>query len=216
MSEYADFIVDFTTRSKEVFDEIEDFKWYSKYNVTLLLTFASPCFLIPYDRLKNDATPDYPRPFDDKYKEHWKKLSKRKFKGSPLSNGLHRENIKYGTVKDIRDAIIRNFSDAALKEIDNIKKADQPEVKTIISTIRNGLAHGNIFTTGTTKNIEHIVYAKRKEAQRGHSSKPKESDDNCYVCFIITPSDFKQLLTNWFEWLESKEMYVGPQKTQQN
>ena len=65
MSEYADFIVDFTTRSKEVFDEIEDFKWYSKYNVTLLLTFASPCFLIPYDRLKNDATPDYPRPFDD-------------------------------------------------------------------------------------------------------------------------------------------------------
>jgi hypothetical protein len=209
MSEYEHFIIDFTTRSKCLFELLtgkditakisEDI--YKKYDVTLLLTLATPCFLVPYDRLsdnlkkKKEKDEYFERHFDDIYATPWEKcLSEKPFVGSDLFAELQSENIRYGSVEDISTAKTNNFLDASFKELGSIPKS-KPQVKSIIATIRNALAHGNIFTTGKP-NIKHIVLAK-------YVKKRTEWD-----CLIITPSDFKQLLENWHKWLNDvKEEY---------
>jgi len=206
MSSYKHFIIDFTSRSEKLFSLLKSKDEYKKHDVTLLLTFATPCFLVPYDRLKGDpkvrreGDKYYGRHFDDIYEMPWDDCLKNlRFEESDLFAELKGKNIRYGKVGNIEEAITYNFSDPALKELDDIKKVDKPKVESIIATIRNGLAHGNIFTTGNP-NIEHIVLAKHKGGKS-------------YDCLVITPSDFKQLLTNWYSWLRQQKKEYDKQRT---
>ena len=208
---HDDFIVDFTDRIKLAFDRSrKDRKEFLKHNVTLMLTFATPCFLVPYDRLKDDMTPDYPRVFDDTYRDLWKKIKNNTFfsqKKPTLSADLNaeEERPKFGISKTIQGAI-EDFNEGVFNRIEEVK---QPDNAQIISTIRNGLAHGNIFTTKSAQNGNGRKEIKEIMLAALVSSKNKEKG---WKCLVITPSHFEKLLENWFTWLQDEGMYVKNKK----
>ena len=215
MSEYKHFIEDFTERSSKLFNEFIE-NAGDKYDVTLLLTFATPCFLVPYERLKDEGKREkaFSRNFDI-YQDKYDGIRKDPFVGSVFQKKLSIESIRYGFVKEIEDARNHNWEVETINKIKsdfiNDKGIKAPvTVHLLFSTLRNGLAHGNIFTTGKP-DIKQIVLAKkitRKDPTDERCSDcgqhQKRGIDVGWNCLIIDPDSFKQLLRNWFEWLKSE------------
>ena len=217
MSEYKHFIEDFTERSSKLFNNFIE-NAGDKYDVTLLLTFATPCFLVPYERLKDEGKREkaFSRNFDI-YQDKYDDIRNDIFVDDDcvFNEELSIENIRYGFVKNIDDARNHNWEVETINKIksdfinDKGKKVSLT-VHVLFSTLRNGLAHGNIFTTGKP-DIKQIVLAKKITRKDPTDEKCSECDqhqkpsiDVGWNCLIIDPDSFKQLLKNWFKWLESE------------
>ncbi|MBT6175405.1 MAG: hypothetical protein HOH96_07600 [Flavobacteriales bacterium] len=81
----------------------------------------------------------------------------------------------------------------------------------VLSTVRNGLAHGSIFTTGRDAITEIVIARERKVVVKDDPTYCKVCKKGGSVfkghdCLIIEPDSFKQLLRNWFDWLSREKV----------
>ena len=88
-------------------------------------------------------------------------------------------------------------------ELEGAKRiADNIPLESILATIRNALAHGNIFVKG--KNFQNI-----NEPIEGLvflSEKRKDKVLIAYNFLTCSPDEFKILLLCWFQFLEGLEL----------
>lgn len=190
MTNFANFIQHFPSRCKTVLELMNSDQRFEEYDVTVLLMAAATGLIVPHERLKPDTTGenDLKKITKDQkiFKEaaeSYQKLCEEHFQSS---SSLWRDedpgewysgNVK-GYYHDL-DSWPRG-------------KIDQPmsynkTVGRVIKIIRNGLAHGNIYTTG--REISLIVFVAWDYNAKG-------------LDFVASnPETFKRFLNSWFDCL---------------
>jgi hypothetical protein len=161
MSSFTDFVHDFPNRCQELLSLIEEPATTAERDVTLLLVVTATALGVPFERLRPDGI--FPHASRDnktfkKEAEDLKTLLDEDFIGSELWD-RSADSWCFG---DLASSSGKPDQWPELEKPTSIVKG----VKTgpVIHTLRNSLAHGNIFTK-ISKPIEHIVLwsSKRKE-----------------------------------------------------
>ena len=82
-----------------------------------------------------------------------------------------------------------------LKRAERIK--DDLRLESVLATIRNALAHGNIFVAPGGRKIGEIIFLSEKRRNKNGIS-------NCvgYNFLICSPNDFRDFMGFWFQFLE--------------
>jgi hypothetical protein len=152
MTEYTNFIKDFPRRCRDILDIAGKPALYRGREVTLTIMVASAGFVVPYERLKPDHPSGDSKRFADAA-EKLKSLLNQPFMSSVLSNKMnstwyHGKVFSVNGDPDSWDGLLTR------KPFSNDRK-----VSTTLTVIRNGLAHGNIFTFGNP--IRAIILIKK-------------------------------------------------------
>jgi hypothetical protein len=184
MTGYTNFIDDFPRRCRDILNIAKRPALYRGREVTLALMVASAGFIVPYERLQ----PDHPAGDSKRFfgaAAKLKSLLDQSFTSSILFNKMN------SAWYDGKVVSVNGDPDSW----DGLRKrkplsADKT-VNTTLKLIRNGLAHGNIFTAGNP--IEAIVFIKKNFNNDGvvHD----------YSFIFVTPQEFLQFLENWFDFL---------------
>lgn len=212
--EYKDYITDFSSRAKKVLEEFSKCDPTNDLNVTALLSVATSSFVIPFERLKES------HPFKDKIK---------------FDRIVSRINIELK--KNIPDSkLINNPSQWMTKNLqkDSLEKSDfengfgaikaEDKIKSLINTIRNALAHGNIYScskSGQSGHIDTLYFISKKSNEENaffeiletntnleRLSKTKKNkiyndfiksrNSNSGFCIVECPlSEFHEFLNTW-------------------
>ena len=193
MGAYKNYVQDFPARCKEVLEEFTVDASEIGREVTLLLAIATPCLILPYERLHKDGHPSKDRD---------------KFVKAKTTLDAELEN-KCG-----ESCLWRNKSDDAwrFKQLDELlgdpdrwglhnetEPITAQKSESILSILRNALAHGNIWTTSDP--IETLVFVSRV-----HYNKPK-GPFNTLQC---SPKLLVQFIKNWVDFLKDLEIPADP------
>lgn len=189
MTMYENFIQDFPKRCFELMDE-EDWEQRDR-EVTVSLMVASTAFLVPYERLKPLKGP-IPHPSKDRTKHDkvttaLEKLLREPFLSSSFCGKSQRSwrncerNWLAGDVMD--------WSQNAIPMEANIS------VRDVLTVIRNGLAHGSVYVNGGIDHDKNRSFIKELVFV---SEKREDSVVVGYRFIVVTPSDFRLFLKNWF------------------
>jgi hypothetical protein len=168
--------------------------------VTLTLAVASAAILVPYERLRLHGDRRHPHPSADRYKKEYEATTKRfgelldeSFLGSRLWPGEPR-TWQYGKID----------SSELAKDPDDwlpsgLVLPSGLRCGKVLSTIRNALAHGNIWVQPTEpdRQIERVAFA---------SVFPGANEA---VFVAAAPLDFAQLLKHWIEFLALTKLPIG-------
>lgn len=183
MTAYENFVSDFPMRCLEVLKIAEKQARLEQREVTLILMVASAGLVIPYERLSDKK--DHPTGDPKKYEKAAEKLDsllKQKFLSSSLSKGTGK--WKAGRLKSIAG------DPDSWDELDPGKNlSSDRKVRSVIDTIRNALAHGNIFTYQNP--IERIIFVSKKKKK-----------ENRFSFVSVSPEDFSSFIKSWFEFLK--------------
>jgi len=187
MTGYINFIKDFPNRCRDILHIAREPALLCGREVTLAIMVASAGFVVPYERLK--FKPDHPsgdsRTFSDAA-EKLKSLLDKPFTSSVLFNKMGSPWYD-GRVVCVNG---RPESWGGLRKREPFSK--DKTVKTTINVIRNGLAHGNIFTFDNP--IHEIAFVEKKNFNGvGVVSH--------YSFVSVGPEEFLQFLHNWFDFL---------------
>jgi hypothetical protein len=200
MSNYTDFIVDFPRRCRDILLFTHEQALAVDREVTLMLVIASAGLLVPYERLKTDGIFVHPAGDDQKYTkaaDELKQMLKQSFIDSPLWNS-HMTSWSSGEL----DSAAGDPQD--WPELQNVAPIPATQrVSNVLSVIRNALAHGNLYTKADYQlQIEALVFV-----SGGYNKKNKQMIPYKYV--FVSPSDFRQFLLNWFQFLEGLSIPQG-------
>ncbi|ABQ27050.1 hypothetical protein [Geotalea uraniireducens] len=189
MSEYEDFVKDFPKRCQELLNLAERPALDAGREVTLMLMVAATALFIPFERLKPEGRQDHP--------------SKDKERFPQAATELKTLLEKPFTASDLFDKEAKSWATGRLKSLDGAPD-DWPElqrlkpissekkVNSIFKTIRNSLAHGNLYTRGGSE-IKSIIFISTIE----------DRDKIIGFQFVsVSPADFRLFLTRWFEFLD--------------
>jgi hypothetical protein len=197
---YLNFIQDFPKRCRDILLAYWEDARRENREVTLLVAVATSAFTIPFERL-NPSAPDHIA--DDRYAGAVRKvgrLQNRKF-------AAWQKGASWKIVEGIDSKLIQtNQADAwasprIRQPIPNGKK-----VGSILSIIRNALAHGSIFAyprpVSRQKPVETeaIFFLSRR---RDEST--KELIDE-YDLIIVSPADFRAFILDWISLLENLKL----------
>lgn len=182
MSNPKNYLIELPKRCNKLvqryFEQEVDQKVAEKLEVTLLLSLATPVFCFSNEIEKKEE-------FSNKV--NFSKLASaigEKFFKSPFIKGISEISTRGKAKKD----------QMSLSTTPTILIKSEKDVGTIISIIRNALAHGNIQFIGDP-NIERIRFCSAK-------FKDKEMKIFEYYHFLeLTINDFKVLLKNWCDYL---------------
>lgn len=191
MSSYSNFIQDFPSRCLDILKKYEKHAITHNREVTLMLAIATAGFVIPLERLRppdsNSKDPDHPSRDRKRFEVAANKLKEILddfFVGSVLWNK-----------KDVGSWIFAEKREDVQREPDSWPELKRPKslsiekkITSILKHLRNGLTHGNIYTTGNP--IRLIIFLVR----------PYQSADK-YNMLAASPEDFREFLTNWFKFL---------------
>ena len=189
MTAYKNFIQDFPNRCREVLEAFRVPALAMDREVTLLLTAATPCLLLPYGRLHEEEHPSNDR--ENIVSET-----------STFDIELQKECGKSCLLSEFKD------EDWRYKKLDNLQgdldawglKEDTESIsaiktETVLNILRNALAHGNVWTTGNP--IDTLVFVSLV------CLKKKEGPFNTLQC---SPQVFEQSLMNWVVFLNSLKL----------
>ena len=185
MTGYKNFIDDFPRRCRDILNIAKRPALYRGREITLTLMVASAGFVVPYERL----TPGHPSGDSKRFvgaAEKLQSLLDQAFTSSVLSQQMSSTwyEGKVGSVNGDPDSW------------DGLRKrkpfSKDKKVSATLKVIRNGLAHGNIFTFGNPI-IQEIIFIKKNFNDVG------EVRDYSFV--YLVPQDFSQFLENWFDFL---------------
>ena len=200
MTTYSSFIRDFPLRCRDFLVAYEDDAKQRDREVTLLITVATSAFIIPFERL-NPSSPDHVA--DDRYPKAVSKLGR-------LQNRdfvSWQKGTSWRIIEDLDGQQIRNGQADGWASPD--KRCPIPidkKVSSVLSIIRNALAHGSIFTypnthpQGSAPQIEHIIFLSRLR------EKTTSELINKYKVVVASPSDFRALILDWISFLESLKL----------
>lgn len=156
---YKDYIQDFSNRAKKILEEFSKCDPSNKLNVTALLSVATSSFVIPFERLKEF------HPFNDRilFKEIASRIDEELKKNVSDSTLINKSEL-WRT---------KNLSKSSLKKTDfedgfeAIK--DEDKIESLFNTIRNALAHGNIYSyskSDLSRHIDTLYFISRKSNEK--------------------------------------------------
>jgi hypothetical protein len=202
MSNYKNFIWDFSDRCNDILNDIEKRQFFRDREVTSMIAIASAGLLVPYERLKGKNHPSRDREKFEAAALKIDELTKNDFITSLLDGnpGTWRYNELENELGDVDSWVQHSAPIACMDEIvpDRKKLKERKKSKYILGCIRNSLAHGNIFTLGENK-IEEIVLISKIYYERSELS-----------VLIVSPSDFRRFLNKWFSFIKRIEIPISP------
>ena len=188
MSEYQDFVADFPARCRDVLRLASEKAEAQDREVTLLLVVASASLIVPFERLRGGMRtehPAYDRINHPDVAARLEKLLNRKFLNSVLWN------LEPGTW-EWSQLVLKPGGPDAWNELSTVTPMPpRLPVQQLLAIVRNGLAHGSVFTTGNPISSLIFVSERRKDQEvLGHQ----------YV--RCSPADFGKFLDRWFDFLQ--------------
>lgn len=192
MSNYRDFITDYPDRAQKLLASVKNTEIGKKHNVTLMLSFATPCVIIPFERLRPPRSHQTPHPakvrarFKKAKKDFDKFLKKSKFLAE-FSDDPKNHSWTFNTLESV-SGDPDGWPDVGDKDM-----TDQKTAKAILKHLRNALAHGNIFTRADDLNkIDMLVFLSETHLGSGK-----------FNCLTVSPDDFYTFLVKWIEFLKT-------------
>ena len=192
MSAYRDYVTDFPCRCSELLMKLRSPARSIGLEVTHLLSVTMAGLIIPHARLKEEIR--IPHPSGDRLRyrtaaSEYDELLEKRFLSPPLwlDGG---STWRKGRVKDFR-AQAPNF-DEAFASAKRMRSNDK--VKTVVTIMRNALAHGNIVTGGPEINDIMFLSANRNSAFR-------------FVA--VEPQDLHKFMMNYFKFLSHLDLSEG-------
>jgi hypothetical protein len=190
MTAYKDFISDFPRRCHKLLEMADSAAHLGGLDVTLALIVASAGLVIPYERLH----PKKRHPLGDSIRYQAAAEGLRELlNGTFLDSALAR-----GTSKTWHFAKLEELP-CDLDAVSSKPLSKAKTTRTVIETIRNALAHGNIHMEGDP--IQAIVLMKQDFKEVPDSNGVLTNKPNGYSFIKVSPADFRQFLDNWFEEL---------------
>lgn len=185
MTAYANFIKDYPDRCKRLLDKNFIKAGLNNLEVTLLLSICSSGLIIPYERLKDSS--------------HIAKDSNRFKSAKTKFDQLLKLPFIHSDLWDSTDEITWRFckkhdfqGDPDSWEIDDWDPIGaETKVEQVIKTMRNALAHGNIFIRGK-QHIDLIIFLSRivpNDPDKGHR------------CLTVSPAHLHKCILNWFNFI---------------
>jgi hypothetical protein len=200
MSNYKNFVEDFPGRCERLLRAAGPIAERCGLEVTLLLMVASTALVVPYERLK--PKDKYIRAIEDRtrYEVAAKELADllgKPFLGSVLWN--------VGRVASWASDHLSTVSGQP-DEWDELRNplplSPAETVGTVLTIIRNALAHGNLYTKANIRGtITQLVFV------AGRAVPDKIISPFRFV--QVSPQDFRTLLRNWVSFLKGFEMSHG-------
>jgi hypothetical protein len=139
MTSYSSFVREFPQRCRSLLDEYEQNAREKNLEVTLLIAVASSAFTIPFERI-NPSVPDHIA--DDRYPQAVSALGR--LQNRNFVDWQTKESWKI--IEGIEGERIRaSQADAWASEGQWQSISPNRKVGTILSIVRNALAHGSIF-----------------------------------------------------------------------
>ena len=191
MSAYKNFVQDFPLRCLDVLELARPSAGLKQREVTLALMVASAGLVIPYERLasKKAHVSGDPQTFADASSKLTSLLEGR-FLTSPLAaNTISWCAGKLKTITGDPDS----WPELSPTKPMTVEKF----TGTVVSAIRNALAHGSIYTLGNR--IESIIFISKRDVFDKDGIKTR--DDFSYI--LVSPVDFLTFLKNWFSFIEA-------------
>jgi hypothetical protein len=186
MTAYKNFIEDFPRRCRDVLDLAGKSARYRGLEVTLTLMVASAGLIVPYERLKPEGEIDHPSADSKTFAGAAAKL--KSLLNEPfLSSCLWNEASATWRSGELLSVTGDPDSWDGLQRPRPISK--EKRVRTVLKTIRNSLAHGNIYTLQNP--IQEIIFIEVN----------KHKDPPGYSFISVAPDEFRKFLENWFEFL---------------
>lgn len=190
MSEYESWISDFPQRCGDLLELCAEVTQSRNREVTFLLAVASACIAIPLDRMRYQERDgqEMPHPMKDrglsnKRRKKFDELVGKKMRELDFWNDKDYASFGHGKLESVE----RNPD--SWKELQDPKPfGHDKEFKTLLSLIRNALAHGSVFTRGNE--IREIVLLSREYAKSDR-----------YEFLILTPRDLKRVVQFWIREL---------------
>jgi hypothetical protein len=192
MTAYSDFIQDYPSRCRRLFDIHFKNAQSNDLEVTLLLNVTSSGLIVPYERLSEDAHPAHDADRFAEAKARFDELLEASFLDSGLWNTSDPKSWRCGKLRHLSgdpDA----WGLGELRSVNREKKSSS-----IVRVLRNALAHGHVFTRGRP-HIDELVFL-----SRCCQSAPEAG----YNCVVVSPDDLKRFVLNWLNTLGA----VGPRE----
>jgi hypothetical protein len=203
MSVYVNFVSDFPERCQNILADYERRAVFIGREVTHMLAIAAVGLNIPFERLRNDVS--HISKDRERYEAAQNQLADlrvKKFIESDLW-GKEPGSWKYGEIP--------NGEGTAEEWKNRTQSVCQSDGKVtgdggllglltndvVIRSLRNALAHGNIFTPGE-REIEDIVFLSKIHQHR-----------EPYRVFVVSPPDFRRFLNRWFFFIQKIQIPDG-------
>lgn len=195
MAEYKNFVQDFPSRCMDLLESFEQQAQAKDREVTLTLLVASAGFVIPFERLKLPGKLEHPVQDRENYPRHSKALEQlmaNKFRGSELHPTERSTNWQAGKLKSVRG------SPNTWPELwENKILSEEKTVSNVLKSIRNALAHANIFTIGDP--IDKIIFVSVNTNLAGN-------EITGYSFVSTSPEDFSYFLKAWFTFIGRQDL----------
>lgn len=211
MSVFVDFVKDFAGRCEEILDQYGYRAASLGREVTFTLALAAAGFNIPHERLKKSDHPSGDKDrFEDAYRQ-LRDLRKSLFLGSELWDEAP-GSWRYGKIPDDQGtAEMWKSATRGLDEYDdNGPDSKRIQAGVVLDSLRNALAHGNIFTLGES-DIHEIMFLSRVD-QAFVCAKCRATigqQDKRYRVFVVSPEDFQKFLRQWFVFVRRLKLPEG-------
>lgn len=192
MSAYKDFVADFPQRCREVLRLASREAQAHDREVTLLLLVASGSLVIPFERLRPGMNSKHPATDQINFPNAAARLNELLSENFLISSLWGREVGSW----EYSHLLVKDGGPDAWDELRSPASIRNTlYVNQILAVIRNGLAHGNVYTTGDP--IKSLIFVSERRKDRellGHQ----------YV--RCSPADFAELLDHWFEFLQNNQI----------
>jgi hypothetical protein len=186
MTDYADFVRDFPVRCGEVLELCYEQARSNGREVTLLMMAATASF-VPYERLGSSR--EHPSRDRRRFPRAARDLDIAL--GKPfLKSPFHSNSMESWSMGRMRTA----EPPSDLPPLANDTPANQ-----VFATIRNALAHGNLWTRpGNDKHIRGMAFL----------AEDRDSDRSIvgYKCIYVSTDDFREFLVKWFAFLKQQRI----------
>jgi len=201
MAGYKNFTHDFPTRCLEMYKGLVDIDEEDNHiathealdgrEVTLLLAVACSGIVIPIDRFQKLDIQS--RGEDGKLKENsWTRKEGKDFY-TDLGEGI---DLKFWTTKDPEIELEKcpdRWKKKMPKPFNKLKNGE------VMRLLRNGLAHGNLWTYPYPNVIDYIWFSSEWLDDEGELKG--------YKTIKLSPNNLRQLVINWFKFIQQE--YAG-------
>jgi len=193
MTAYKNYIQHFPIRCMDV---LETFEWDASEidrEVTLSLAIATPCLIVPYERLNSEDHPSKDRERFVEAKKTWDVELRKKCGKSCLWRNSFEDTWRFKQLDEV------SGDPDSWKLNNETEPITAKKTKLVLSILRNALAHGNIWTTGDP--IETLVFVSRVCYRK------PQGPFNTLQC---SPQLLVQFIKNWVGFLKDLEIPAEP------
>jgi hypothetical protein len=192
MSNYRDFVQDFPKRCRDVLVEFSKSAKERDRDVTLLLMAAVAGFVMPYERLRDGTAVRQPQLDRQRFRTAAEQL--RTLLGTTVgTSGLFLESEGSWCFGPLASAVGTPDDWPQLSTPESL--SPEKTVSDVLMCLRNGLAHGNVFSRSQDSNeIDYLIFV--SGGTRGKSGKHIP-----LTFLVVSPADLRAFLLKWFDFV---------------